>query len=1012
MPSSSSQQLAFLLFILYVKCLFLSIESNTSLVTDKEALLSFKSQIKTSGFPNPLSQWDPNSSPCNWTGVVCNKHNTRVVELNLSGFHLEGFISPHVGNLSFLRSLQLQDNQLSGELPDQMWNLFRLRDLNMSQNSLYGVIPSNISKLTELRSLDLMTNKITGAVPEDLDQLVQLQVLNLGRNLFTGTIPASIANISSLQTLNLGTNNLTGAIPTELSHLRNLKELDLTINHLTGTVPSTIYNMSSLVVLALASNHLRGRLPYDVGVTLPNLLVFNFCFNEFTGGIPGSLHNLTNIKIIRMAHNLLQGTVPPGLGNLPFLEMYNIGFNKIVTTGDDSLEFIITSLTNSSRLKFLALDGNLLEGEIPESVGNLSEVLSKLYMGGNRISGNIPPSIAQLSGLTLLNLSYNSISGEIPPEMGKLVELQMLGLAGNQISSRIPTGLGDLRKLNQIDLSGNQLVGQIPSSFQNFQKLLSMDLSNNRLNGSIPKEILNIPSLSTVLNFSRNSLNGPLPEEIGLLETVVAIDLSMNHLSGNIPSSIEGCKSLEKLFMAENMLSGPIPGTIGELKGLETLDLSSNQLSGSIPTDLQKLQVLESLNLSFNDLEGSLPSGGIFKNLSSVHLEGNRKLCLPLACKNTRGRHGRLVKIYVSIVVITTFALCFIMASLFHIKRGKPKATGTSEQLKEQHQMISYHEIRRATENFNPGNLIGKGSFGSVYKGYLNGVHVAIKVLDVARIGSWKSFRAECEALRNVRHRNLVKLITSCSSVDIKNVEFLALVYEFLANGSVQDWLKGNKRNADGDGLNVMERLNVAIDVASALDYLHHDCEVPVVHCDLKPSNILLDQDMTAKVGDFGLARLLMEKSNSQPSISSTNVLKGSIGYIPPEYGFGKKPSTAGDVYSYGVMLLELFTGKSPTHESFVGELNLIKWTQSAFPSEVQQILDPELLLLLQNLQYDSQPINPETHHDCLTTIIGVGLSCTSVSPDGRITMRDALRKLKMVKSTLTNPSPPAKNRA
>ncbi|MBA0823353.1 hypothetical protein Goarm_020090 [Gossypium armourianum] len=464
--------------------------------------------------------------------------------------------------------------------------------------------------------------------------------------------------------------------------------------------------------------------------------------------------------------------------------------------------------------------------------------------------------------------------------------------------------------------------------------------------------------------------------------------------------------------MAKNMLSGPIPGTIGELKGLETLDLSSNQLSGSIPTDLQKLQVLESLNLSFNDLEGSLPSGGIFKNLSSVHLEGNRKLCLPLACKNTRGRHGRLVKIYVSIAVITTFALCFIMASLFHIKKGKPKATRTSEQLKEQHQMISYHEIRRATGNFNPGNLIGKGSFGSVYKGYLNGVHIAIKVLDVARTGSWKSFRAECEALRNVRHCNLVKLITSCSSVDIKNVEFLALVYEFLTNGSVQDWLKGNKRNADGEGLNVMERLNVAIDVASALDYLHHDCEVPVVHCDLKPSNILLDQDMTAKVGDFGLARLLMEKSSSQPSISSTNVLKGSIGYIPPEYGFGEKPSTAGDVYSYGVMLLELFTGKSPTHESFSGELNLIKWTQSAFPSKVQQILDPELLLLLQNLQYDSQPINPETQHDYLTTIIGVGLSCTSVSPDGRITMRDALRKLKTVKSTLTNPSPPTKNRA
>ncbi|KAK8649038.1 hypothetical protein V6N13_129776 [Hibiscus sabdariffa] len=171
-----------------------------------------------------------------------------------------------------------------------------------------------------------------------------------------------------------------------------------------------------------------------------------------------------------------------------------------------------------------------------------------------------------------------------------------------------------------------------------------------------------------------------------------------------------------------------------------------------------------------------------------------------------------------------------------------------------------------------------------------------------------------------------------------------------------------------------------------------------------EPSNILLDEDMTAKVGDFGLARLLMEKSGDQPSISSTNALKGSVGYIPPEYGLGGKPSTAGDVYSFGVMLLELFTGKSPTHESFVGELSLIKWTQSAFPSNVNLILDPELLSLLQNLQYNryNQQINADIYHDCLTTIIGVGLCCTSVSPDGRITMRDALRKLKAVKSTLT----------
>jgi serine/threonine protein kinase len=118
--------------------------------------------------------------------------------------------------------------------------------------------------------------------------------------------------------------------------------------------------------------------------------------------------------------------------------------------------------------------------------------------------------------------------------------------------------------------------------------------------------------------------------------------------------------------------------------------------------------------------------------------------------------------------------------------------------------------------------------------------------------------------------------------MDFKNMEFLALVYEYLSNGSLEDWIKGKRTNADGDGLSIVERLNVAIDVACGLDYLHNDCEVPVAHCDLKPSNILLDKDMTAKVGDFGLAKLLIEGTATQHSLSSTNVLNGSIGYIPP----------------------------------------------------------------------------------------------------------------------------------
>ena len=233
--------------------------------------------------------------------------------------------------------------------------------------------------------------------------------------------------------------------------------------------------------------------------------------------------------------------------------------------------------------------------------------------------------------------------------------------------------------------------------------------------------------------------------------------------------------------------------------------------------------------------------------------------------------------------MFSTLALCFIIGTLIHFLRKKSKTVPSTELSNSKHEMVSYDELRLATENFSEKNLIGKGSFGSVYKGKLKeDIPVAIKVLDVNRTGSLRSFKAECEALRNVRHRNLVKLITACSSIDFSNMEFRALVYELLSNGSLDEWVHGQRSHEHGTGLNILERVNIAIDVASAINYLHHDCELPIVHCDLKPSNILLDENITAKVGDFGLARLLMENKNAQSSITSTHVLKGSIGYLPP----------------------------------------------------------------------------------------------------------------------------------
>ncbi|KAJ4888721.1 LRR receptor-like serine/threonine-protein kinase EFR [Raphanus sativus] len=1002
MGLSVHQLLLFLIF--YVSTFSIVGAASLSLNTDREALLSFRSQIIHT--PQSLSfTWDQNTSPCNWTGVTCNTRNRRVASINLSGRGLTGSISPSIGNLSFLRSLQLQNNQLGGLVPKEITNLFRLRVLNLSSNSLEGSLPSNLSKLTELRVLDLTSNMITGLVPNQLGDLKNLTILNLGKNLLHGPIPPSLSNISSLTILSLGTNSLSGPVPNELGRLQSLQVLDLTINNLSGTIPPSIYNMSSLESLVIASNNFWGQFPSNIGYTLPKLLVFNVCFNKFSGEIPSSLYNLTNIKVIRAAHNLLEGTIPSGLGNLPFLEMYNIGFNKLVWGRDQDLDSFIKSLSNSSQLHFLAFDGNLLEGVIPVSIGSLSKNLSKLFMGGNRFTGNIPESIGDLTGLTLFNISDNSITGETPQEIGKLKGLQVLELARNQLTGRIPDSFGDLGALNEINLSHNKLEGRIPPSFGNFKNMLSMDLSSNMLNGSIPNGVLNLPSLSAVLNLSSNLFSGLIPQDISGLESLVSLDLSSNNFSGHIPSSIKDCQSLEKLNMARNNLNGPIPDALAEVKGLEFLDLSSNQLSGVIPPKLQDLQAMEFLNISFNNLEGWVPSGGVFKDRSKAYMEGNPKLCIHAPCRRKTRTHKKVLKASIITCVVGLIAIC-VISFLIWKRKEKKSATSTSssnslrKDRKEPFMNVSYDELKRATDNFNPRNLLGVGSFGSVFKGVIRGVDVAVKVIDLKANGYYKGFIAECEALRNVRHRNLVKLVTSCSSIDFKNNEFLALVYEFLSNGSLEEWIKGKNRKPDGSvGLSLEERVNVAIDIASALDYLHNDCEVPVVHCDLKPSNILLTEDMVAKVGDFGLARVLFDASDDRhhASISSTHVLKGSIGYIPPEYGLGEKPSQAGDVYSFGVMLLELMSGKSPMDESFEGDQNLISWISYNFQSNaIMEVIDPKLMGLI-----DVSGAQLHAKLDCLKKTIEVGLACTAHAAGERMNMRNVLRLLKEAKDML-----------
>ncbi|XP_043719528.1 probable LRR receptor-like serine/threonine-protein kinase At3g47570 [Telopea speciosissima] len=308
--------------------------------------------------------------------------------------------------------------------------------------------------------------------------------------------------------------------------------------------------------------------------------------------------------------------------------------------------------------------------------------------------------------------------------------------------------------------------------------------------------------------------------------------------------------------------------------------------------------------------------------------------------------------------------------------------------------------------------MIGMGSFGSMYKRVLNHgkTVVAIKVFNIRQRGASKSFKVECDSLRNIRHRNLVKILTSCSSIDFEDNDFKALVYEFMPGGSLERWLHPNENGIQDEQrhLNIVQRLNIAIDVATALDYLHHHCHMQIIHCDLKPSNIILDGDLTTHLGDFGISRILSKATNRSQNHTSLIGLKGSIGYIAPEYGAGANVSTHGDVYSYGILLLEMFIGKRPTHEMFKDNFNLHCWTEMVLRDRVMTVVDPSLLSMEKDEENEATTATNITGslrcmkdrvQECLNSVIRIGVACSTESPWDRMETNDVVKKLHMIRN-------------
>ncbi|XP_052117919.1 probable LRR receptor-like serine/threonine-protein kinase At3g47570 isoform X4 [Arachis duranensis] len=744
---------------------------------------------------------------------------------------------------------------------------------------------------------------------------------------------------------------LHGSLSPQLSNLSFLRHIDLENNSFYGDIPQELGLLSHLQVLYLDNNSLTGEIPINL-TSCSELTNFDFSWNNLIGNIPIGIGSLSKLKEFFIERNNLSGRIPPSIGGFP--------------TKD--LKFL-KPLANCSNLYVLGISVNNFGGQLPNYIGC-------------RFDGNIPATFGQFQKMEVLELSGNKFSGEMP------------------------AFIGNLSKLFLLDLSDNMFEGSIPSSIGNCQNLQHLNFSKNNLSRTIPSEIFSISSLTILLDLSQNSFSGNLSDEVGKLQNLNFLKVSENNLVGNIPASIAECLSLEFLYLQGNSFSGAIPSSLVSLKGLRKLDISRNHLSGSIPEGLQNLS-LEYLNISFNMLDGKVPTGGVFKNVSEFAMIGNNKLCggvselhlppCPSEAKKPKRHHNFKLVVVIVCVCAFFFFLSLLLTICWMRKRSKKMSSDDSPTI-DQLAKVSYQSLHNGTNGFSEENLIGSGSFGSVYKGTLeleeSGVAVAIKVLKLQTKGAEKSFVAECNALKSVRHRNLVKILTCCSGTDYKGQEFKALVFEFMTNGSLESWLHPSTEIANqtaARSLNLEQRFNIINDVASAFHYLHYECDRAIIHRDLKPSNILLDDLMVAHVGDFGLARLL-EKNIGDSSMQTTSTgLKGTFGYAPPEYGMGYQVSIEGDMYSFGILILEMLTGKRPTDEIFMDGHNLHKYVEVSISSNIFKIVDPCILSMGEQLQPGVE--------NCLISLFKVGLACSMESPNERMTMVDLMRQLNRIKS-------------
>ncbi|KAL8110658.1 hypothetical protein AgCh_026410 [Apium graveolens] len=720
-------------------------------------------------------------------------------------------------------------------------------------------------------------------------------------------------------------------------------------------VSSFLLILPNLDTLLLKNSNITGKFSLSPRSQCSSVLTkLDLAENTIYGPVSGvsTLSSCIKLKSLNLSGNLMEFPASDSKGLSLSLESLDLSYNKIV--GPNFMPWLLSG--GCSELKFLSIKGNKIAGPVVHiqdcknlqfldlSANNFSVgvpkfddflVLNHLDLSLNKFSGDISGSIASCKNLTFLNITHNQFGGgEIP--FIPSGNIKFLYLSGNDFKGAVPDHLSDLcPSLVELDVSANSLFGSVPEGFGACSSLEVFDISHNNFSGKLPIDtLLKLSSLKNMM-FGFNNFVGDLSDSFSKMIKLETFDVSSNKLSGVIPVGIcqDPRNSLRVLYLQNNELIGPIPESLSDCSNLVSLDLSFNYLNGTIPASLGSLSNLRDLILWLNQLDGEIPEELMnIKTLENLILDFNDLTgSIPASLSNCTSLNWiSLSNNQLSGEIPASFGQ---LTNLAILKLGNNSLTGNIPPELGDCRSLIWMDLNTNLLNgtippslFKQSGNIAAGLLTEKPYGYIK------NVIHVSGQGD-REFTAEMETIGKVKHRNLVPLLGYCKVGDER-----LLVYEYMKFGSLEDVLHDRKKI--GIKLNWAARRKIAIGAARGLAFLHHSCDPHIIHRDMKSSNVLLDENLEARVSDFGMAR----EMNPLDTHLSVSTLAGTPGYVPPEYYQSFKCTTKGDVYSYGVVLLELLTGKQPTDSPDFGDNNLVGWVKQHTKLKIIDVFDPQLL--------------------------------------------------------------------